>query len=59
MGMHSAQPPAQDRRPRRHQASLNIRLRLAAADPANTGWWRDLSVTRQKFDDLCRSAEEA
>ena len=32
-----------------YQASLDIRVRLAAADPANTGWQRDLSISRQKI----------
>ena len=39
-------------------ASLDIRVRLAAADPANTQWQRDLSVIRQKIDDLSNSAVE-
>jgi hypothetical protein len=34
-------------------------VQLAAADPANTGWQRDLSVARQKIDDLGKSAEKA
>ena len=37
------------RRPRRYQASLDIAERLAAADPANTGWQRDLSISRNKL----------
>jgi hypothetical protein len=28
-----------------YQASLDIRVRLAAADPANAEWQRDLSVS--------------
>ena len=31
-----------------YQASLDIRVRLAAADPANTGWQRDLSVSHEQ-----------
>jgi hypothetical protein len=35
-----------------YQAALEIRTRLAAADPANTGWQRDLQITRQRIRDL-------
>jgi hypothetical protein len=35
-----------------YQASHDIRVRLAAADPTNTGWQRDLSVIRQRLDEL-------
>ena len=31
----------------------------AAADPANTEWQRDLSIMRQKIEDLDNSAKEA
>lgn len=41
-----------------HQASLDICVRLAA-DPANTQWQHDLSIIRQKIEDLDNSAEEA
>ena len=36
----------------RHQASLDIATRLAAADPANTQWQRDLLYVRQRIADL-------
>ena len=35
-----------------HQASLDIAERLAAADPTNAEWQRDLSRIRQKITDL-------
>ena len=35
-----------------YQAGLAIAERLAAADPANTGWQRDLSVGHNKVGDL-------
>jgi hypothetical protein len=35
-----------------YQAGLNIFVRLAAADPANTGWQRDLEGIRLKISDL-------
>ena len=35
-----------------YQTSLDIRTRLAAADPANTEWQRDLETVRQKINDL-------
>ena len=34
------------------QASLDIFEQLAAADPGNSGWQRDLSVSRQKITAL-------
>lgn len=34
------------------QAGLDIRTRLAAADPANTGWQRDLQIIQQRINDL-------
>ena len=39
-----------------YQASLDIRTRLAAADPANTQWQRDLSVSHEKLGDVARAA---
>ena len=42
-----------------YQASLDIAERLAAADPANTQWQRDLSFVRQKLVDLESGATEA
>ena len=38
-----------------YQASLDIRVKLAGAHPANTGWQRDLSIIRQKIDGLDKS----
>ena len=35
-----------------YQASLDIAVLLAAADPANTGWQRDLQIARQRISDL-------
>ncbi len=35
-----------------YQASLDIRVRLAAADPANTEWQRDLSVSHDRLGDV-------
>jgi len=35
-----------------YQAGLDIAVKLAAADPANTGWQRDLSAMRQRIADL-------
>jgi len=32
-----------------YQAGLDIAARLAAADPANTGWQRDLEYVLQKI----------
>src|SRR5205085_544883 len=37
---------------RHFNASLTIRERLAAADPANAAWQRDLSVSLNKLGDL-------
>ena len=59
--------PRQDRRPRggggrpdrrayAYQAGLDIAVRLAAADPSNTGWQRDLSVSHNKIGDLAAAA---
>ena len=39
-----------------YQASLDIRARLAAADPANTEWQRDLSVSHDKLGDVAVAA---
>ena len=39
-----------------YQASLDIRARLAAADPANTDWQRDLSVSHNKLGDVAAAA---
>ena len=39
-----------------YQAALDIAERLAAADPANTGWQRDLSVSRNKLGDVAADA---
>ncbi len=38
-----------------HRASLEIRARLAAADPGNAGWQRDLSLSRLRIGDLLRA----
>ncbi|HXP18538.1 MAG TPA: hypothetical protein VN840_02720, partial [Streptosporangiaceae bacterium] len=35
-----------------YQASLDIAVRLAAADPANMQWQRDLAYVRKRIDDL-------
>jgi hypothetical protein len=37
-------------------AGLAIAERLAAADPANTGWQRDLSVSHNRLGDLAAAA---
>ena len=39
-----------------YQASLDIAVRLAAADPANAGWQRDLSVSHNKLGDVAVAA---
>lgn len=39
-----------------YQAALDIRTRLAAADPANVGWQHDLETVQQKIDDLSNSS---
>jgi hypothetical protein len=39
-----------------YQASLDIAVRLAAADPANTTWQRDLSVSHNKLGDAAVAA---
>jgi hypothetical protein len=39
-----------------YQASLDIAERLAAADPANTQWQRDLSVSRNNLGDAAVAA---
>jgi hypothetical protein len=38
-----------------YQASLNIAARLAAADPTNAQWQRDLEYVRERIDRLRRS----
>jgi len=38
-----------------YRASLEIRARLAAADPGNAGWQRDLSVSHNKLGDVLRA----
>ena len=38
-----------------YQASLVIRQRLAAADPSNAAWQRDLSVSHNKLGDVLRA----
>ena len=38
-----------------YRASLAIRERLAAADPGNAGWQRDLSVSHGKLGDVLRA----
>ena len=35
-----------------YRASLAIRERLAAADPSNAAWQRDLSVSHDKLGDV-------
>ena len=35
-----------------YRESLAIRARLAAADPSNAGWQRDLSVSQEKVGDV-------
>jgi hypothetical protein len=35
-----------------YQAALGIAARLAAADPANTRWQRDLAIRRQRLEGL-------
>jgi CHAT domain len=35
-----------------YQAGLDIAVRLGAADPANTGWQRDLSVSQDRLGDV-------
>jgi len=45
---------------RLHEPSKTLEImRLAAADPANTEWQRDLSVVQQKIDNLGKSVEVA
>ena len=39
-----------------YQASLDIRQRLAAADPANTGWQRDLSISHEQLGNVAVAA---
>ena len=39
-----------------YQAALDIRVRLAAADPANTEWQRDLSISHNKLGDVAAAA---
>ena len=38
-----------------YRASLAIRERLAAADPSNAGWQRDLSVSQGNIGDVLRA----
>ena len=38
-----------------YEAGLAIAERLAAADPGNAGWQRDLSVSRNKLGDVRRA----
>ncbi|MCA1672899.1 MAG: hypothetical protein LC799_12110, partial [Actinobacteria bacterium] len=40
----------------RFQAALTIAERLAAADPTNTAWQRDLSINHHKLGDLAVAA---
>jgi len=39
-----------------YQAGLDIRERLAAADPTNAGWQRDLSVSHERLGDVAVDA---
>jgi hypothetical protein len=41
-----------------YQAGLDIRVRLAAADPANTQWQRDLSVSHERLGEVAAAAGE-
>jgi predicted negative regulator of RcsB-dependent stress response len=41
-----------------YQAALDIRARLAAADPANTGWQHGLSISHEKLGDVAIAAED-
>lgn len=51
------QPGQEDAGGRDHyQAALAIAERLAAADPANTQWQRDLSFVRQRIGNLKASS---
>jgi predicted short-subunit dehydrogenase-like oxidoreductase (DUF2520 family) len=38
-----------------YQASLDIRAGLAGADPTNTQWQRDLSVSHERLGDLAQA----
>ena len=38
-----------------YQASLDIRERLARADPTNAGWQRDLSVSNNRIGDVLQA----
>jgi hypothetical protein len=42
-----------------YRACLAIRERLAAADPSNAGWQRDLSVSQNKVGDVLLRPEES
>ncbi len=42
-----------------YQASLDIRTRLAAADPTNSEWQRDLSISHNKLGDLAQAAGDS
>ena len=46
------------RRARRdhYQAGLDIAARLADADPTNTGWQRDLSISRERLEEVASAA---
>lgn len=41
-----------------YHASLAIRERLAAADPQNTGWQRDLATCYSRCAILCREQQD-
>jgi len=41
-----------------YQAALDIRQRLAAADPANNQWQRDLVAIQQRIDNLGSDTKE-
>lgn len=42
-----------------YQSALDITARLAAADPTNSEWLRDLSVTQQMIENLASIAKDA
>ena len=44
---------------RRYTACLSIRERLAASDPANAEWQRDLWVSYWRLADLCERQRKA
>ena len=39
-----------------YQAALDIRTKLAAADPANTEWQRDLSISHDRLGNMAAAA---